>query len=413
MRPVCAAATYRGRVTVPDADRTVAQAWPGLVALAVATMVAITTEMAPIGLLPTISASLGIPDSRTGLLVTVYAGVVAALAIPLTFATRRLPRKPLLVATLLAYAVSNAAVCLAQSFGLLAAARALGGVSHAVFFSVSIAYTARLVSPLHVGRAMTVVTLGGTAGFMLGVPLVTALGNATGWRWSFGLLVAACVATVLLVVLTLPGVGPAPVPGPGAVRRSRRVRLGIVVGTNAVTFLGHYTLYTYVAVLLLGAGLTASGLGPVMLGLAGVGLVAVWVAGPRLDAAPRTTALVVLASVALGMLVVGIAYPHLAGVLVGAALWCAAFIGPVPTVLQTAAIRTHGASADLVGALVNTSSNVGIAGGAALGAVVLERSGVGALPFVGAGVVAVALVVAASARGAFPPGAPLDRTPGP
>ncbi|WP_245858921.1 MFS transporter [Luteimicrobium subarcticum] len=385
----------------PD-DRTVRDAWLGLVALAIATLVAITTEMAPIGLLPDISDSLGLDESTTGLLVTVYAGVVAVLAVPLTLGTRRLPRRPLLLGTLLAYAVSNVAVCFAPTFAVLAAARAVGGVSHALFFSLSIAYTARLVGPLHVGRAMTVVTLGGTGGFMIGVPLVTSLGNAAGWRWSFAVLAVACVLTAALVLATLPPVGPAPAPRGDDVLRTRRTRLGVVVGTNALTFLGHYTLYTYIAVVLLGAGLSSGAVGPVLFVLSGMGLIGLWLAGPRLDRSPRTATLAVLGSVAVGMVVVGLGYPTLGVVLAGAAVWCGAFGGPVPTVFQTAAIRAHGATADVAGALVNTTSNAGIAGGAALGSWVLGAHGEGALPWVGVVIVAGAVASVVASRSAFP-----------
>ena len=88
------------------------------VALTLATFVAITTELVPVGLLPQISADLEVTEAVAGLLVTVYAFMVAVLAIPLTLGTRRLPRKGLLLVTLAAYTVSNALVGIAPSFAL-------------------------------------------------------------------------------------------------------------------------------------------------------------------------------------------------------------------------------------------------------------------------------------------------------
>ncbi|MFD4992279.1 hypothetical protein ACFWH7_01300 [Cellulosimicrobium cellulans] len=101
------------------------------------------------------------------------------------------------------------------------------------------------------------------------------------------------------------------------------------------------------------------------------------------------------------MLAVGLAFPGTVGVLVAIGVWSAGF-GAVAPVFQAAAIRAHGASPDLTGALVNATSNVGIGGGAALGALVLARSGLDVVPFVGAGIVAVALVVVLVARRTFP-----------
>ncbi|WP_217496691.1 MFS transporter [Acidipropionibacterium acidipropionici] len=89
---------------------------PGLVVLALATFSALTTEMVPVGLLPTLSRAFGVATSVAGLLVSLYAGLVAVLSVPLTWATRRLPRKPLLMACLGSYALSNAICAAAPSF---------------------------------------------------------------------------------------------------------------------------------------------------------------------------------------------------------------------------------------------------------------------------------------------------------
>ena len=105
---------------------TVREAAGGLVALTLATFVAITTELVPVGLLPQMSADLEVTESVAGLLVTVYAFMVATLAIPLTLGTRRLPRKGLLMITLVAYTVSNALVGVAPTFGVVACRASAG-----------------------------------------------------------------------------------------------------------------------------------------------------------------------------------------------------------------------------------------------------------------------------------------------
>jgi predicted MFS family arabinose efflux permease len=389
---------------------TVRDAAGGIVALGLATFVAITTELVPIGLLPLISADLDVTESVAGLLVTAYALMVAALAVPLTLGTARLPRKGLLLATLALYTVSNVLVAVAPTFAVVAAARALGGVSHAVFFSVSIGYASRLVLPHLTGRALSLVTAGAAVGFVLGVPLTTALGTAVGWRASFAVLAGACAVTAALIAYLLP-----PVPGGGsppsdAARSSRRTALAVVTTTNALAYLGQYTVYTYVSLLLLGAGLRESALGPALLVLGALGLVGTAFAAARLDHRPRRTTLVAVVAITGGMLAVGTVFPATAGVLVAIGVWSAGF-GAIAPVFQAAAIRTHGASPDVTGALVNATSNVGIGGGAALGALVLARSGLDVVPYVGAGIAAVALIVVLVARRAFP-AAPAVPAPG-
>src|SRR4051812_17411083 len=179
---------------------------PGLLSLALASCLAVTTEVLPVGLLPAIGATFTVTDSVTGLLVSLYAVMVAVLAVPLTVATSRFARKPLLLTTLACYALSNVLVAAAPSFAVVAVGRTLGGVTHALFFSLVIGYSPRLVSGAHVGRALALAGSGASAGLILGVPLLTSLGAAAGWRTSFAALAVLSVLTFFLVVRVLPGV---------------------------------------------------------------------------------------------------------------------------------------------------------------------------------------------------------------
>ncbi|WP_020013114.1 MFS transporter [Promicromonospora sukumoe] len=382
----------------------VREAAGGLFALALATFVAVTTELVPVGLLPLISDDLAVSESVAGLLVTAYAFMVAALALPLTSATRRLPRKTLLLGTLAVYTASNVIVALAPTFAVVAAARALGGAAHAVFFSVSIGYASRLVRPHLAGRALALVTLGASAGFILGVPLSTSLGTAVGWRNAFLVLTGVCVVATVLTALLLPSVPGGGAPPDDAARGARRTALAQVSVANALAYLGHFTVYTYVSVLLLAAGLATAALGPALLLIGALGLIGAAYAAARLDVRPRQTTVVTLSVVAGGVLVLGVLFPATVGTLAAAAVWSIGF-GAVAAVFQTAAIRTRGASPDVVGALVNATANIGIGGGAALGALVLGVGGAAALPWTGAVLVVAALVVVLVARRAFPAGA--------
>jgi predicted MFS family arabinose efflux permease len=88
-------------------------------------------------------------------------------------------------------------------------------------------------------------------------------------------------------------------------------------------------------------------------------------------------------------------------VLGAGAAWGVA-VGGTASLFQAAAVRTHATSGEMAGAWINASSNVGIAGGAAIGAALLGPFGVGGLPWVAAALVGAALVVVVTARRAFP-----------
>ena len=81
--------------------------WVGLVTLAGAIFIAVTSEFLPTGLLPEMAEGLNVPQSSIGLLITVFAATVVATAAPLAGITRRFPRKTLVIIVLVTFAISN------------------------------------------------------------------------------------------------------------------------------------------------------------------------------------------------------------------------------------------------------------------------------------------------------------------
>lgn len=386
--------------TVSPARSGLRQHRAGLLSLALASCLAVTTEMLPVGLLPAIGASFRVSDSTTGLLVSLYAVMVASLAVPLTVATARFARKPLLLVTVLCYALSNAIVALAPTFAMVAVGRAVGGVTHALFFSLCIGYVPRLVTGAQVGRALAIATGGATAGLIVGVPLATSLGTAFGWRTSFGLLAALSLLTLALVAKLLPAVGNE-APTRPVQNHSGRAALTAVVASNALTFLGQFTLYTFISLLFLAAGARAAFVGPLLL-LCGVcGLAGLAYTAKHLDRRPRRTTAVGLGLSIVAVLALGAGFPMLVPVIIAAAIWNGVF-GGVPSIYQTCAVRTHAVTPELAGAWVNSSANFGIAGGAAIGAALLPHTGLSGLPWVAATLIGLGLAVSMLARRAFP-----------
>ena len=372
---------------------------PGLWSLGLASCLAVTTEMLPVGLLPDIGHTFAVSDSVTGLLVSLYAVMVATLAVPLTLATSRFARKPLLLATLLGYALSNVLVAAAPVFGVVAAGRTVGGVTHALFFSLIIGYVPRLVARADVGRALALVGGGASAGFVVGVPLSTTLGTAVGWRSSFAVLAVMAVLTFALVSRLLPGVAHEPTARTPD-RRGRR-QLTAVSMSNMLTFLGQFTVYTFISVVLLASGVAPVFVGPILLVCGACGLLGLWYVGRDLDRNPRRTALLILATLIGALVVLGWAGSTLVAVVLAAAVWNAAF-GGVPSIYQACAVRTHAVSPEMAGAWTNATANVGIAGGAAIGAGLLNTTGLWSLPWAGACLAALGLAVVVLSRKAFP-----------
>ena len=373
----------------------------GLAALTLSTFIAITTELLPVGLLPQMSREFGVPESTMGLVVTVYALAVTVLSLPLTTFTARLPRKSLLLATLVGYALSNLLVALAPSFIVVCLGRGIGGVAHALFFSVVSAYATKLVPKHLVGRAIAITYSGTSLGFVLGVPLATSVGSAVGWRLAFGALVGVAALLVVVTAVLLPSVTGETDSHSARFRAWRRSGLLAVAVVNVVLFFGHYVAYTYIASLLTNAGVEETAVGSVLLLLGGAGIFGLVGAGLLVDRRPRLGLVITVAVMALGLAAIPLTSGSLVGTLIAVGAWCLAF-GGAPSFLVTAAIRTGAVSPDIAGAVTNGTSNLGIAAGAAVGAQIFAGLGVIALPSVGALLLAASVLVVVVSRQAFP-----------
>lgn len=371
----------------------------GLGALVFATFVAITTEIVPVGLLPQLSRAFSVSEAVTGLLVTVYAALVAVLAIPLTRLTGRLPRKPLLLATIALYSVGNLVIALAPTFAVLCAGRVIGGIAHALFFSLWSAYASALVPPRAQGRALAVVASGVSVGYVLGAPLATSIGAALGWRAAFGALAVGGVLAALVTAAALPpSTG-----GEGQGREGRAPRSGLAgaAAVNAIVFFGHYALYTYVSTVLIGAGVAESAIGAALLLFGATGVVGLWLAGLVIDRRPRAGflgALVLSAVCIAALLVLRTSTP---GTVAAVGAWIVGF-GAIPVFCAAACLRARALSPDLSAAVNNSASNVGIGFGAAVGGAVIGTAGVPAVIVLAAAAFVLAAVLVVLLRGGFP-----------
>jgi predicted MFS family arabinose efflux permease len=372
----------------------------GIAVLALSCFFAITTELMPVGLLGQMSDTLHVSQSTMGIVVTVYALAVAILALPLTWATARLPRRTVLVVTLAGYAASNLIVALAPSFAVVCAGRIVGGVAHALFFSVASAYATRIVPPRLAGRAIAFVYSGSSLGFVVGVPVATAVGDQLGWRLAVGAVAGAAAVLTVIAATLLPKVKGEESAHLGSPRSWARTGLISVITADLLLFAGHYVVYTYIGPYFEQAGLAANAVGSALLVLGATGTAGLLVAGSFVDRAPRRTLITAVAVMGAALAALPLVHGSLLGTFVVAGLWMAAN-GTTGTLFMAAAIRTGGVSPDIAGALVNGASNVGIAAGAFVGAQVYSAAGLEALPYAGAGILVSSLAVVVLARRGF------------
>lgn len=351
---------------------------PGLMALAAAGFVTILTEALPAGLLPQIGPDLAVGEALAGQWVSVYALGSLAAAIPLTTATRSWRRRPLLLAAIVGFAFANLVTALTGSFALSLAARFVGGISAGLLWALLAGYAVRLAPAHRAGRAMAIAMAGTPLALSIGIPAGTALGTLAGWRVAFAVLSALAALLAGWMALRLPDFS-----GEAAAHRPsvRQVLLhpGIrpVLLTTFAFVLAHNVVYTYIAPVLMRAGLVVQ-TDRVLLAFGIAGLVGIAATGAVIDRHLRALNAVGIALFAIATVLLGVQMAP-AGIYAAALSWGLGF-GGAATVFQTAAARAAGPAADVAQAMIVTTWNLAIAGGAILGGYLLDGFGAGVLP---------------------------------
>ncbi|MFI1379901.1 MFS transporter [Embleya sp. NPDC020886] len=399
--PVAATASNNPATPTDSAMSTASEPrWPlgGLLTLSAAVFVALTTEMLPSGLLPTTARDLGVSEVAAGFLVSAFAYAMALGAIPLTAATRRRPRRSLMIGTLVGFVVVNAATAISGSYPLTLVARAVGGLLAGVFWSTAAAYAVRMVAPDRVGRAVAIVFAGQAAALTIGIPLGTAVGTAVGWRTAFAGLAVSALLLAVLAARTLPAL-----PGDRSIARARVIDVlrtpGVVVvaGTTTVVMLGHFAAYSYIVRLLERAGLGESTVGWVLLAYGAAGAVGVGAAAASVDRRPRGALLTTLGVLTAGVLALALAGRHTVAAVAAVAAWGLAF-GALPTLLHAAVVRAAPATPEVADAVLNSGFNIGIGTGAIVGGRILATVGIAAVPWIALALILAGTGVAVAAR---------------
>ena len=362
------------------------------------------SEFVSMGLLPQIAGGL-LPDAyaadphtgiaQAGWLISSYALGVVVGAPVFAVLGARLSRTRLLQGLLAVLIIGTLASALLPSFATVLGARFLAGLPHGAYLGLAALVAGSLMGPGNQGRGIAVALSGLTIANVLGVPAMTALGQAFGWRLAYLVAAAIFAVTLVGVALTVPHEDPDPRVNPrGELRALRSGQLWVVLGLAAVGFGGFFAVYSYLAeVTTQVAGLDAA-LVPVVLAVVGLGMTAGNALGGRAADGNGPLALVIgFVSLVVTMLLFGwlsVSAPGLvvAAFLVGANVM---FVGPP---IQSRLIDMAGPARMMAASLNHSAFNVGNALGALFGGQVIALGfGYRAPALVGASMAAGGLLI--------------------
>jgi DHA1 family inner membrane transport protein len=358
-----------------------------------------TTEFIIMGLLLQVAADMQVSVSTAGLLISGYALGVFVGAPVLTLATRRMPRKAVLLALMAIFTLGNAACALAPSYGWLMAARVLTSLAHGTFFGVGSVVATGLVAQNKRASAISTMFIGLTVATLLGVPFGAWLGLLLGWRAAFWAVAVIGVIAFAILAVFVPGhVGhdheTTSLRDEVAVLGQPQVLLGLAI--TVFGFGGLFTVFTYIQPVLTHiTGFSQSAVSPILLVL-GAGLAIGNVMGGRFADRGLTRALIgTLASLAIVLVALAPALSmKIPTLLLIGLLGVAAFATVAP--LQLRVLEKAGSVGQNLASSLNIAAfNLGNALGAWAGGVTIDAGlGFAALPLVAAAITLVGLAVA-------------------
>jgi len=272
------------------------------------------------------------------------------------------------------------------------------GISIGGFFALAGATVVRLVTIEAMGKGMSIVFMGLSAGLVVAPALATLIGEAFGWRTAF--MAAACGLLALLMQAVclphVPATSATSLASLFGLSKRRPVRSGLVAGL--LFFGGEVSGFTFMRPYLeTNGGLSATSIAPVLLVLGLASLLGSAVAGVLADRVLRVgfgATFLLLAIAAVGLLALSDLY---LSIFVFAAIWGIA-VGAGPVMTQTWMGRAAPDQLEGVGGLCLAVIQLGVTFGAIAGGIAVDVFGTSAPLYVTAVFTVLAAVPIAAQR---------------
>jgi len=367
-------------------------AWLRVVMLAIAAFIFNTTEFVPVGLLSDIGNSFSMQTAQVGLMLTIYAWVVALISLPMMLLTRNVERRTLLMAIFALFIASHVLSSFAWSFVVLVASRIGIAFSHAVFWSITASLAIRVAPSGKKTQALSMLATGTALAMVLGLPLGRMIGQLMGWRMTFAIIGIAAVVTMALLFKLLPKL-PSEHTGslksvPMLFRRPALVALYLLL---AVTVTAHYTAYSYIEPFVkMTAGLDGGFTTLLLLIFGAAGIIGSILFSTLGNKFPASFLAGAILFISLCMLFLLLSVTHIWGISVVCMFWGMAMM-IVGLAVQVRVLALAPDATDVSMSLLSGIYNIGIGGGALLGNQVIVHLNMDSIGYVGGGIGVLAL----------------------
>ena len=244
-----------------------------LIALAMGAFVLGFAEFVMMGILPVVAEGVDVTVAWAGNFITAYAVGVCVGATMLVVG-RRVPPRRLIILFMAICAAGNALSAISGDPMMLLAGRFIAGLPHGAFFGTATLASKMLADPGREGQAVATMVLGQTVANMIGVPAGTLMASMFSWHASFVFAAAWAVLAAVLIHRFVPVLDAIPDAGlAGQFAFLKAPGPWFILAAVLLGNTGIFCWWSYVSPWLQHMGGFAESMVPMLLVLAGAGMV--------------------------------------------------------------------------------------------------------------------------------------------
>ncbi len=370
-------------MTINPVSRKVA--WLRVVTLAIAAFIFNTTEFVPVGLLSDIAESFHMQTAQVGIMLTIYAWVVAVMSLPFMLLTSQMERRKLLICLFVLFIASHVLSFLAWNFTVLVISRIGIAFAHAIFWSITASLAIRLAPAGKRAQALSLIATGTALAMVLGLPIGRVVGQYFGWRTTFFAIGMGALITLLCLIKLLPKL---PSEHSGSLKSLpllfRRPALMSLYVLTVVVVTAHYTAYGYIEPFVQNvAGLSANFATVLLLILGGAGIIGSLVFGKLGNRHASSLVSIAIALLVVCLLLLLPAAESEAHLAILSIFWGIAIM-VIGLGMQVKVLALAPDATDVAMALFSGIFNIGIGAGALVGNQVSLHWSMSAIGYIGA-----------------------------